>query len=44
MGVQFRCDCVEGLKWGKQIGQLIIEYLKNQKYYDDAKVYTPMHQ
>lgn len=43
-GVHFRCDCVEGLKLGKQIGQFIIEYLKNQKDHDYTKVDVPIQE
>lgn len=43
-GVHFRCDCVEGLKLGKQIGQLIIKYLENQKDCDDTKVDVPIQE
>ena len=40
-GVHFACDCEEGLRLGKQIGELIVDFLKTQKDNEDIRVDPP---
>ena len=37
-GVHFRCDCSEGLKLGRQIGEIIVDFLKSQYDGENIKV------
>ncbi|WP_152667789.1 vanadium-dependent haloperoxidase [Aneurinibacillus tyrosinisolvens] len=41
-GVHYPADCTEGLRLGRQIGSIAVDYLKNQTDGDDKKIDKPI--